>query len=858
MSLKHATTYKKYGFSIIPTDEGKRPCIPSWKPYQQAIATDDELKQMFSSARAKGLAVICGAVSGNLEVIDVDCKYDVTGTLFEDYMQLIVDASPELADKLLVAKTTNGGYHLYYRCKVIDGNKKLASRPAIREEQEDNPHEKVKVLIETRGEGGYVVAAPTAGYKFQNERRPADCPMISEEERELLLEAARSMNQWHEKPVTPTLPDDKNYSVKPGDDYNKRGDMVALLERHGWRVVRDTADKVVFKRPGNTDSKTSGDFNKKLGWFSVFTTSSVFEPNKAYTPFAVYAKLECGDNYTEAAKRLLNEGYGRVRKKIDKRIESYIRAARSEGADDKAILETLRLTHGLSPEQSEESLKDFNANSGGQFSTFWEVEVTAKGGRKIHIVRTKLEQFLTQEGGFYLYFYDPNSKIFKIVQNHNGLIEEASTEQVKKFIKNYILSLPGSFDDITREDLLEAVYRGGNTYFSDAFFEFIEPAQIDFLKDTAQVAYFPFRNGVVCVDKDGYELRTYGELKKSIWHSQVIDFPIELYDIQSLPDVEYYRFIEKVCGGDPHRIKYCVSIIGYLLHKHKDPTTPYCIILAEETEDEKKGGGTGKGIFVKALARMINVEEVDGKNFKLDKNFAFQRVKLDTRLVAIQDVRKNVDFEGFYSIITEGITIEKKNKDELYIPYADSPKIMFTTNYTIPGSSNHARRRQKVVEFSQFFNPENTPLDYFQHRIFDDWDADQWLRFYNFMFHCVRYYLQNGIPEMESTATVRRKQIKLQFGEDFYGWWTDFADNMSGQWHQFSSLYSGFLSQNDLDKKDYSQKRFKKGIEEAASIFGFVLEDRRNRQNNNRHEVFLSKDRVQSVQNEYTETDTPF
>ena len=59
-------------------------------------------------------------------------------------------------------------------------------------------------------------------------------------------------------------------------------------------------------------------------------------------------------------------------------------------------------------------------------------------------------------------------------------------------------------------------------------------------------------------------------------------------------------------------------------------------------------------------------------------------VGLDTKVVAIEDVRKNVDFEGFYSIITEGITVEKKNKDELFIPYKDSPKILFTTNYTIP------------------------------------------------------------------------------------------------------------------------------------------------------------------------------
>ena len=111
---------------------------------------------------------------------------------------------------------------------------------------------------------------------------------------------------------------------------------------------------------------------------------------------------------------------------------------------------------------------------------------------------------------------------------------------------------------------------------------------------------------------------------------------------------------------------------------------------------------------------------VDGKNFKVDKNFAFQRVDLDTRILAIEDTRKNVDFEGFYAIITEGITVEKKNKDELFIPYKDSPKVMFTTNYTLPSSGNHAKRRQKVLEFAPYFGLDKTPEDEFGHKLFDD------------------------------------------------------------------------------------------------------------------------------------------
>ena len=227
---------------------------------------------------------------------------------------------------------------------------------------------------------------------------------------------------------------------------------------------------------------------------------------------------------------------------------------------------------------------------------------------------------------------------------------------------------------------------------------------------------------------------------------------------------------------------------------------------------------------------MANVERVDGKNFKLDKNFAFQRVGLDTKVVAIEDVRKNVDFEGFYSIITEGITVEKKNKDELFIPYKDSPKILFTTNYTIPSIGNHAKRRQRVFEFSNFFNSSYTPADLFNHKLFDDWDADEWNRFYNLMFTCVAFYFGEGVKEQENGNKLKRKHIKLNFGEEFLDWFDEQKELLFENHKPFRELYNSFLLMNDFDKKDYSQKRFKKALKESCEKFNYTIHQQKNSQ----------------------------
>jgi hypothetical protein len=65
--------------------------------------------------------------------------------------------------------------------------------------------------------------------------------------------------------------------------------------------------RLVFKRPGNTESKTSGDYSHEHNLFTVFTTSSIFEPLKGYRPAAVYTMLEHKGDFKAAAKALFEQ-----------------------------------------------------------------------------------------------------------------------------------------------------------------------------------------------------------------------------------------------------------------------------------------------------------------------------------------------------------------------------------------------------------------------------------------------------------------------------------------------------------------------------------------------------------------------
>ncbi|MEO7535850.1 MAG: bifunctional DNA primase/polymerase [Ferruginibacter sp.] len=779
--LGHATKLLSEGLSVIAVD-GHKKAISAWKMFTEDRITTTELERQINSDKANGIAIICGAISGNLEVIDFDLKHDITGDLMERYIKLI---DPVLKNKLRIVKTSSGGYHWYYKCEVIEGNKKLASRPPTPEELKDTPHLKKLVLIETRGNNGYVVAPPSDGYEIEQAN---EIPVISVDERDSLLEAARSFMEIHNEERARFTSTGTPFVVSPFDDYNVKCDAVALLVRHGWTIESETGTKVQLKRPGTTTAKTSGNFHKDKNLLYVWTTSTEFYPEKAYSPAAIYTILVHGGDFSKASRQLISEGFG-TRKTPE------------------SIKKALEIPYE----------KDFK---------FWDVSETKKG-TKIDVSLTKLVNFIHAKGGFASYKYNEQAENI-IVQVQDGFVREVEILDVKQFIKNEVLNLPDTFDGITPDELLEVVYREYTQYLSKNFMEYLDPANLDFLKDTKSEAYFPFRNGIVKITKGGCSFHTYGTLNKVIWRSQMIDKVIDLTDDLAnkldFENIDYCSFITKVSGEDTKRFEYFLSIIGYLLHKYKDPKAAFAVILAEETENEADGGGTGKGLFMKAIKHLIPTEIFDGKQFSPGKNFAFQRVSLDTKVIAIEDAKRGFKFEEMYSFITEGLPVEKKNQKEFFIPFEDSPKITVSTNYVISDEGNHAKRRQKVLEFSNFFSPSNTPFDFFGRMLFEDWDNEEYNRFYNFMFFCTQVYLEYGILNVDQTDTNKIKNIKLKYTEDLLLWFRNHVESTTSM-DTTSNLYTEFIGAYGLAQKDYEKRRFVAGVRYIAGILGYAVEE---------------------------------
>lgn len=297
IDLATAAAYHATGLSVLPAVRARKfPAVGSWKTYQNRLPSELEISTWFANAH-DALCLVCGKVSGNLEVID----FDHAGELFSAWKEKI---DPELYAKLVVEKTPSGGYHVAYRSDgEVCGNIKLAQ--GIREEG------KLVTLIETRGEGGLFLCAPSEGYELIQGDFSA-VTTVSSEERENLLSAAYELNEHLPKVerTVVSIPDDNTFIIRPGDDFNQRGDLRSLLLTYGWTPLHTQGENEYFRRPGKQSGGQSASYNGEV--FYVFSSNATpFEPGVGYSPFQVYAILEHNGDYTQAAKTLLDNGYGK-------------------------------------------------------------------------------------------------------------------------------------------------------------------------------------------------------------------------------------------------------------------------------------------------------------------------------------------------------------------------------------------------------------------------------------------------------------------------------------------------------------------------------------------------------------------
>ncbi len=364
-------------------------------------------------------------------------------------------------------------------------------------------------------------------------------------------------------------------------------------------------------------------------------------------------------------------------------------------------------------------------------------------------IRLASFRFLTylESNNIFKFYPDENSSAFLFVKKDDNFLSVFDENKIKDF----------TLADLRSRGIIDAfeLMADNISAFSAKYLSMINTINVTFNRDKYDSSFIYYQNGVVKTTKDKIELLPYESIPDLIWKNQVIKRNITLKEES---EGVFKTFIWKVSGQNPDRYYTLKSVIGYLMHSYQNDSKPKAIIFNDEMISEDiPNGGSGKGLIHKAMGHIKNIVTEDGKKFDPRSQFAYQKANKDTQIFLFDDVPKNFNFENLFSVVTEGMTIEKKGQDAFQIPFKESPKISITTNYTVKGSGASFYRRVFEVEIANYFNDSHTPEDEFKHQFFSDWGSDEWAKFDNFMIRCIQFYLKNGLVESQKVNLEFRK-----------------------------------------------------------------------------------------------------
>lgn len=268
------------GLCTIPAaSNGTKAPFGAWKQYQSKRPDQLAIHTLFSDSPNIGL--VCGEVSGRLECLEFEGSFmsrmpavkkalEEAG-LWSEFSNWI-DGYSEM--------TPGGGLHILVRLEgdgPVPGNTKIAKGADS------------ATLIETRGEGGFVIVAPSGGPTHPTGKpwtqRSGSFDTICYTTLDQWDAIVDCLGQFDESPAAPepapALPPQLRLISGEGwieSELEKLPSLVEALQEAGWTYVRTEPLGQLWRRPGKAFGH-SGRINQS-GRLMVFSTSTPFDTGR--------------------------------------------------------------------------------------------------------------------------------------------------------------------------------------------------------------------------------------------------------------------------------------------------------------------------------------------------------------------------------------------------------------------------------------------------------------------------------------------------------------------------------------------------------------------------------------------------
>lgn len=301
---------------VQATTNGQKRPQGAWQEWQTRRPPRTTVDQWFATGWP-GLGIICGSVSGNLEMLEFEGAAMADG-LWDRYGDACDAAGlTSVLDRVASGygeETPSGGIHMLLR---VDGGPALGNTKLAHDADG-------KVTIETRGEGGFVIVAPSNGPTHPS-GKPweavvgsfATIATVTADERDALYAVARTLDARPAPKPAPAPPPPATLGTRlTGDRWMDelvaglaREPWSAILGRYGWTHSHDTNGTGYWVRPGKDIRDGHGATTNALGTdrLIVFTSNPGtvhLEPYTGTGQAPSYDRLDVIAAYDHAGDRI--------------------------------------------------------------------------------------------------------------------------------------------------------------------------------------------------------------------------------------------------------------------------------------------------------------------------------------------------------------------------------------------------------------------------------------------------------------------------------------------------------------------------------------------------------------------------
>lgn len=406
----------------------------------------------------------------------------------------------------------------------------------------------------------------------------------------------------------------------------------------------------------------------------------------------------------------------------------------------------------------------------------------------------------------------------------------------------------------------EMLIKGVSQYVGPDKLSLLEYIQPDFIKPSRDGQYFYFDKSCWLVTRDSVKEMGYENISHHIWEEQRRDYPAKYLGKQLVTfrkDADTYSYELTEDGHRCHYLQFLINAsnftwrkksgevtpeeenenhihllsklcaIGYMLMEAKDSNVARAVIGMDGKQSEvgESNGRSGKSLIGELMRNVMPIAYIPGKNSDIFKDqFVWNDVMEKTKLVFIDDVLQNFNFEFLFPNITGDWSVNYKGGRRITLSFSQSPKIYIATNHAIRGTGSSFTDRQWLLAFSDFYNESHKPVDDFGALFFTEWDFDQWNLCWNLLANCIQLYLTFGVVQAPGERLEERK-LRQEIGETFISWADEYfsAPEHIGCRLVKKELFDALCLYDPAQRKYNTPASFKKKFVMYCKWKGFVF-----------------------------------